>query len=389
MDGQELRGAVRWAEVSGFAWEGETPLRDIMLVIDISATMRIASGLDVDGDGYTGQFRLEGRRWLQPASLEERISPIDAAYLSSDRDDTVIAAALAAARRFVERVDLTRTRVGIVTFDSHARVRMPLTDDRASLVESIEGLRRRMTRTSEGLGTRSTATGFALATAGDALVASRDPAVPRRMELLVLTDALPSLPVGHAPEFMVAVSMVLTERDIRTHFFPLGPSALWNAPFFDFLDERAGTSHTDVASLAQIDERLANARLDEVAAIEIGNETSGEPAQAVRLFTDGSFDGFVRLEDGPNRILVRALATDGTTRDVALTVGYAHVLPTTRAEARAQQAEVELFLDTLETRAVESALLVEMREARETAVRRSLEIEASRADGPDAGVDAR
>ena len=379
-----FEGGVPWAEVSGFAWAGETPLRDVMLVIDLSASMRLASGFDVDGDGRIGRVKIEGRHWALFPIFEDRSFNMDASYLSSDTEDSVINAALVAARRFVERVDLERVRVGIVTFDRHARLRTPLTDDRQTLLASVEGLRRRMTRRTTDVGPRDTATGLALATAGDLLIEGADPAAPRQRELLVLSDGLPSLPAKRAPEFLVAVSMVLTERGVDTHFFPLGPSAVWNGPFFDYLDEHAGTSHTRVADLRQIDDQLSTVRLDRVAAVEIENETTGTPAQAVRLFADGSFDGFVRLQDGPNTVRFRALTRDGSATEVIREIDYAPSVPENAADAKSQAREIEAFLARLQNRRVESELLLEVERAREAAARRSLEIRASEGGSEDA-----
>ena len=41
------------------------------------------------------------------------------------------------------------------------------------------------------------------------------------------------------------------------------------------------------------------------------NTTTGQSGRAIRTFPDGSFDGFVILADGVNRLRVTAIASDG------------------------------------------------------------------------------
>jgi hypothetical protein len=47
------------------------------------------------------------------------------------------------------------------------------------------------------------------------------------------------------------------------------------------------------------------------AVVQITNETTGERARALRVHGDGSFDAFVRLESGTNRISVEVHTPDG------------------------------------------------------------------------------
>jgi hypothetical protein len=52
--------------------------------------------------------------------------------------------------------------------------------------------------------------------------------------------------------------------------------------------------------------------LVDLAGVKIANLTTGEGARALRTFPDGSFDGFLPLVAGTNRIRVEAIHVDGS-----------------------------------------------------------------------------
>jgi hypothetical protein len=52
--------------------------------------------------------------------------------------------------------------------------------------------------------------------------------------------------------------------------------------------------------------------------VSLRNATTGGQAEAVRAFPDGSFDGYVRLAPGQNRIEVVARMEDGRELDVSI-----------------------------------------------------------------------
>ena len=92
-----------------------------------------------------------------------------------------------------------------------------------------------------------------------------------------------------------------------------------------------------------------------LAQVEIANETTGNPGRAVRFFSDGSFDGFVRLAPGANRLSVQARASDGTLFGAARTVYF--------DPADTSAMELEALRDLLRTRSLEIELAGQARRA--------------------------
>jgi len=107
--GEALKNKVDQAPIRGSAMtDGDRPADfEVMLVIDVSGSTKVASGVDVDRDGEVGfnpQLEL-----LEPGSY-----PPDT--VSTDPNDTILAAEVAAADALIASLDHSRVRVGIVTF---------------------------------------------------------------------------------------------------------------------------------------------------------------------------------------------------------------------------------------------------------------------------------
>ncbi len=101
-----VREPVGLVEVRGWAGTGQRGQHDVVLVIDRTASTFEPSGVDVDGDGVVGRTVRIGNVGNMRRALE----------VVSDPDDTIAAAELVAARRLIERLDPTSTRMGLVTF---------------------------------------------------------------------------------------------------------------------------------------------------------------------------------------------------------------------------------------------------------------------------------
>jgi hypothetical protein len=174
----------------------EAPVRlDLAIAIDVSGSARAASGIDVDGDGVVG---------VNPR-LDSRLAgeyPSD--VLSTDPDDSVLAAQLAAVRALLTRLraDAADVRVAIVSFSGNADPETGLQtgppEDNAELRAPLGGLDAAEAALDE-IARRGAAGGTdfsaAIRTARAALcdVPAR-PATERRT--LLLTDGVPSLPYG-------------------------------------------------------------------------------------------------------------------------------------------------------------------------------------------------
>ncbi len=169
---------------------------DIAVAIDVSASTRAASGIDVDGDGVVG---------INP-SLDPRL---DGRYpegtVSTDPADSILAAELAAVRALLATLDGDGMRVAIVSFSGaidpetgkqagapadNAQLRAPLSGAREDAVSALDEIARRGPH-------GGTDVSAAIRTARHALCgADARPGASR--VLLLLTDGLPSLPEGFA-----------------------------------------------------------------------------------------------------------------------------------------------------------------------------------------------
>ena len=179
-EGQRFAGPVGWTGVEGWAGVGDPVDHDVVLVIDVSGSTAIASGVDIDGDGSVGRYNKRRENWRS----------FNARQLSSDPGDTVLAAELLASRRLVEVLDPDRTRIGIVSFSDGASLLAPLGSERAKIEAALKQL-------DQAFGSGATDMGRAIDRGVEALLAGRTPgAPPRRRTLLVLSDGWPTAPVS-------------------------------------------------------------------------------------------------------------------------------------------------------------------------------------------------
>jgi hypothetical protein len=108
--GEPVRNKVHQAPIRGNAVaQGEAAAEfDVIIVLDISGSTKVASGVDVDRDGEIGvnpQFEL-----LPPGAYPE-------GTVSTDPGDTILAAEVAAADALISSLERGgRVRVGIISF---------------------------------------------------------------------------------------------------------------------------------------------------------------------------------------------------------------------------------------------------------------------------------
>jgi hypothetical protein len=139
----------------------------------------------------------------------------------------------------------------------------------------------------------------------------------------------------------------------------------------------------DVTDRAEVIDVLARIRLTGLDGVKITNLRTGVSARAVRVFADGSFDGYVPLEPGENTIEIVAELSSGVRLTAERRVVYAPVAaPTPEQEAAARE-----LLDTIRRRTEETRLLIQpARASREadgaSAPARSVEIETAPPDAP-------
>jgi hypothetical protein len=123
-----------------------------------------------------------------------------------------------------------------------------------------------------------------------------------------------------------------------------------------------------------IEEVLSEVRLAGLESVTIRNLTSGRDGRAVRVFADGSYDGFVPVEPGPNQLEVRARMSDASTASGTVDIFVE------RAEVQSEQerADDQRLLDELRARTAETELLEEQERARKQRGETSVEIEVEK-----------
>ena len=359
-EGQRVEGPVGWTAVEGWAGVGDPVNHDVVLVIDVSGSTAIASGVDIDGDGTVGRYNRRREIWRS----------FNASQLSSDPGDTVLAAELVASRRLVEVLDPDRTRIGIVSFSDGASILAPLGSDRARIDSALKQL-------DQAFGAGATDMGRAIYRGAEALLAGRSPgAAPRRMTLLVLSDGWPTSPVSEKMAAQAALQAAIesAKSGIRIDAFGLGleSAGRQETDVYAQIASRTGGRYRPLAKPALVIDELPKIDLADVAGIELTNATTGAPGRAVRRRPDGSFDGFVLLAPGENKIRVTARDDAGASRSSERTVFFDERSPRTPEEAAAFDQKLLELRATLEQRRLELALAAEIEAARQQ--KRELEV---------------
>jgi hypothetical protein len=331
----------------------------------VSGSTAYASGADVDGDGEVGRTprHLETWRSFNPH------------HFSSDTGDTILAAELTATRKLVGLLDPARTRVGLVSFSDGASLLAPVGSDAEALGKALGVLQ-------ENFGAGMTNLAAATETARRALLDAGGPS--RQKSILVLSDGYPTAPVSPERGAAAAWAEARLARDqgVRIYTFGLGLGEVREDDVFARMAAESGGRYVRLERPGDIVHELPRIDLARIAGIEIENSTSGEAGQALRVFPDGSFDGFVHLRSGENRVRVTARGQGGGASSLERRVIFEAREPRDAEEARAFDAEVEKLRARLAVRALENELAAEAREGRASQAGQGRELEV-KPDRPD------
>jgi len=362
--------ALPLVEVRGRATPHGAAANDLVIAIDVSDSVVLPSGWDVDGDGP------DGRTDPERAARHAHEPALAARMREGDLDDSVLMAELAAARLLLDRLDLTRDRVALVAFSDRAELLAPLGSPRARLDAALDGLARDLPRWLRGtdFGAAIALAQQALGDDPEALARGESGAVSgRRRAILFLSDGEPTLPPGRDMPRQHALwsASAAAASGIRIHAFALGDAARPGLDVFAELAARSGGRFERLAQAGDAIAALPQTDLVGLEALRIVNATTGRPARALRRFPDGRFDGFVELAPGTNRIRVEATASDGARAAGERTVA--------RDAAHPDPAAAEVLLRELRRRTREVELRAEMERTRRV---RTLELEIRVEDEP-------
>ncbi len=358
--GERVENRVDQAPIRGTASaDGQRPAAfDVMIVMDVSGSTRVASGVDVDGDGVVG-FNPQ-QELLPPGSYPDGM-------LSTDPEDTILHAEAAAARALLAGLDARRVRVGLATFagevdpsTGHRRsvnqqdawLEVPLTHDFDAVRRGIDAVVARGPS-----GATNFAAGIRLGVTELAGLpgARSTPRAGAQPVLLFLTDGVPSLPIGSGAvtdpgdiEAAISAAGLAKTAGIRINTYALGPQALTYPQAVTEMARVSLGTYTPVQNPGDIVALLQGVSFANIEDVVIANLTTGDFSTDVRLEPDGSFSGFVPVREGRNQVRVTALASDGSRGNVTLELDF----------ARTQLTDLELARELERIRRMNKELLL-------------------------------
>jgi Mg-chelatase subunit ChlD len=388
--GSVVESELHMAELEGLASaQGEgSQGYDVMIVLDVSKSTQSASGADVDEDGLVGEDPHLGL--FAPGEYPEDV-------YSTDPEDTILHAEVKAARILVDGLDPARVRVGLVTFSGEvdletgaqrsadqrdATLQVPLTQDFAQVRGALARVLARGPN-----GATNFAAGIRLATqelAGLSGATSR-PRPGAKPVILFLTDGVPSFPSGLATvsdpgdlEAAVSAARVAQAAGIRINTYAVGPDALAKPKAATEVARVTLGTYTPVLEPGAIVAALQSVSFANVEDVGVVNLTTQESAPDVRLKPDGSFQAFVPVREGRNRVLVNALASDGSEANFELEFDF-QVAEKKGLEKQAELARLRKLNDEL-IRHLEAERIKRAR--REQRIQRELEIRVEKPAEP-------
>jgi len=376
--GAPVSNSVHQAPIRGNAFtEGNRRLTiDVMIAIDISGSTRAASGVDVDGDGEIG---------FDPQVEQVPPGMYPADVRSTDPQDSILAAEIAAADALLRNLDPTQVRVGVLSFagevnpvtlrqaaygQQDAWLEVPLTNDFDQVRRALQNLLARGPR-----GGTNFAAGIRLAVTELAgLNGARSTPRPEAAKILMfLTDGVPSFPFGSSrdsdpgdTEAAIGAARVAHKAGIIINTYSLGMNALGDPVAATEMSRITLGTFTPVKNPGDVITYLQGVTFASVEDVIFTNLTTSEISEDVRLLPNGSFSGYVPVREGINRVRVTALTTDGSEGFTEFNLDFEVSGQTNR--------ELTLELDNIRKQNRELQLLVEREKVRQFRERQRKEL---------------
>lgn len=342
-------------EVRGRAVSGPLTPYDLVVAIDLSASALLPTGHDIDGDGIVGTLR--------PHRLRHRSSGRQHRTWTTDPGDTIARAEILATRKLLRQIDGRWTRVGVVTFAGAPRTRAPLGNPESALW-ALDRLRVTHDRSGTNLASCIRLGVFAL----------RKTPADRERILVILSDGYPTRPYPERIAGMAALkaAMRAAKKGVRIYTFAIGEGALERPDVLREVARITDGKFYEVANPGEIVKHLPSLDVALLEGVSLTNRTTGALGRAVRVFSDGSFDGYLQLQPGKNEVIIEARAPDGSQLRVERTVHYSTPESTTVGDLK-RAAELS---EALRARTAETELAA--RAHREPRLLRSIQIEIDR-----------
>jgi hypothetical protein len=180
--------------------------------------------------------------------------------------------------------------------------------------------------------------------------------------VLILSDGYPTHPESEerAAEEALRAAREAEKVGVRVSSLSLGIDEPRDPDVFAEMAKITGGEHLRVVTPGEVVEALPAIDLSRVARLRIENATTGEAARATRVRPDGSYDGWVRLRPGENRLRITAEGVEGGSATEERVVVYDDSRPDPQELARIQKA--------IELRTLELELQREIRDSRQRRV---------------------
>ncbi len=357
-----IRNPYPLVEIRGWAGTGIRGDHDVVLVLDRSGSTFEASGIDLDGDGVVGVNRI-----LEVPGGYKRL-------IVTDPGDSIARALTQAARRLIDRLDPATTRMGLVTFGRSERVLARIGSSREDLLRALDAIPDRP----EKGGTYF----YGAIIAAIKVFQTAPPSEgSRNRSMIFLSDGLPNRPPPQYFAEKAAVRAATHASRDRIHIYALalGPAVAENPKVFLEIADASRGQLLLVETPGDVVDFAPYLSLTGIRKVQLLNVTTGQAGRAVRMFPDGSFDGFAPLVPGMNTIRLTATGEAGGEATVEHHVRFEK----TSADTDEGRARIAALLRELEARSIEMRLAEEIRAKREEMQRRlerRLEIRAERLD---------
>jgi len=357
--GETIRNKTDMAPLAGLAIAGERPTSfELVVVIDVSGSTAYPSGLDVNGDGVLGETQ------RSPVSSQPDTP-------NTDPGDSILAAEVSAAKALLEGLDPARIHVGVVSFSGEvdpvtqrglgrgddALLEQALTPDYAAVSRALDAV---LLRGPSGGTNMQAGVKLALRELVGLPGAVSRPRSQAKKVILFLTDGKPSLPFGLAnvedkEDMLAAIDAAELAKvaGVTMNVYGLGPSAIDYPVAATQMAKATGGLYTPVRRPGDIVALLSGvsfANVEDVVAVNLTLMEWAGPND-ILLAPDGSFQGFVPVRAGRNRIRVSALASDGTRGATEFDLDFAQQgmsdleLSAERDRIRQRNKEIQLRLE--------------------------------------------